>query len=418
MLSKLILHLRRMSQMKSLVSLILVVVFFLQINNASAELYELPFMFRGDDPEHQGFMRIINLSPLSASVSVFGVTDSGIITAGLASFSVPADGAVHFKISDLENGNIAKGLTDSIGVSSPSDGDWRIYFISSSSLKVLGYYRNTATGFLTPIHDTSYPAFSGSVHVLYTANPGSNLNQLSKLRLMNNSDLPATAILIGRDDDGIVVSPEPAIVNLSPFQAVTLTMAELEQGSSNSILSGSFGDGTGKWQITVLTAGEPISVMSLLYAPNGYFSNMSSSGYDITSNGGRFPISCETIDGAGIFADDGSRNLYLGFLGLASAEDSIYNTAGVYGSSTSSTSVNNPSSEYGSSSGNFSSNNPTAPRPPLIVKHGRIIGLLTTVTGIPGALTPTDVAGCTFTSPTKKETYNPNEFGVEPSETF
>ena len=118
--------------------------------SAHAALYEIPYMPRGDDLEHQGFLRITNLSTLSASVEVFGVKDDSSISPR-AGFSIPANATVGFRITELETGNLIgtqpnpRNLSGSIGTAGA--GDWRIVFESISSLTVVGYYRNPVTGF-------------------------------------------------------------------------------------------------------------------------------------------------------------------------------------------------------------------------------------------------------------------------------
>jgi hypothetical protein len=381
---------------------------------AAAKVYDLPFMPRGDDPEHQGFMRVVNLSESSADVSASGLTDSGLASAGTATFSVPGNGAVHFQVSHLEDGDVSKGLTGSIGASGVNDGDWRLRFESTSPLKVLGYYRSPETGFLTPLHDTSHPAFSGTQHQLFMANPGSNLNQLAKLRFINNSESSIVVEVSGYGDDGAL--SDVVNVTLPPLQVVTATMAELEDGSSNSLIVGSMGDGQGKWRITTNTAdGQPYSLMSLIFAPDGYLSNMTPEGYDLTNNGGRFPVTCDSLDGTTIFGDSAA-NVYLGFLGSASGADSVYNSSGDYGDDSSETSINNAASTWGSASSEFSANNSTADTPPLIIKAGRVMGRLTTNTGHQDAIAPSFADSCTFSALTGKTWTNPKDQKQEPSE--
>ena len=130
------------------------------------------------------------------------------------------------------------------------------------------------------------------------------------------------------------------------------------------------------------------SVMSLIYAPGGYLSNMTPEGYDTTSNGGSFSVTCDTLNGASLISGT-TRHEYLGFFGSSGAGDSIYNALGDYGRITSTTSINNPLSLWGSASDQLSAYNSTATFPPRIRKHGRRIGDLTTNSSRPGAISPT-----------------------------
>ena len=51
-----------------------------------------------------------------------------------------------------------------------------------------------------------------------------------------------------------------------------LTAQELEEGSAG--VEGRFGDGAGKWRLTV-SADQPVQVMSLLLSPTGHLTNLS-----------------------------------------------------------------------------------------------------------------------------------------------
>ena len=166
---------------------------------ALAAALQLPFLPAANSPTYEGFVRIVNETKTSENVSVFETDDAGNIT-GQAFFSVLGFGAKAFKISDLESGNSAKGLEGSIGAGT---GFWRLQFNSPSAIKTFGYFRNPTTGFLNPIHDSARPAYNGSRQHISSVNPGRNVNQISVIRLINNSGTrSATASLRGRDEAG------------------------------------------------------------------------------------------------------------------------------------------------------------------------------------------------------------------------
>ena len=222
-----------------------------------AEFYEIPYMPRGSDLEHQGFMRITNLSTLSASVEVQGVGDNGGFSA-VAQFSLAAGESRGYRITELESGAPSKGLSGAIGT---GVGDWRIFFTSISPLRVVGYYRNPTTGFLNSLHDTAHAGVAGLSHRLAMVNPGSNPNQIGKIRIVNGVYSANTAFISAIDDQGVRFPNAGTVeVDLAPFGAITLSMAELELGSSNPAVRGVLGDGSGKWRMTI-TADNTIGVM-------------------------------------------------------------------------------------------------------------------------------------------------------------
>ena len=92
---------------------------------------------------------------------------------------IGAGAATHFN-SDLEAGSARKGLPD--GVGPPGAGIWRLELSSLLDIEVLSYAR-TSDGFVTSLHDTA-PAAAG-VHRVVFLNPGRNVDQVSRLRLIN-----------------------------------------------------------------------------------------------------------------------------------------------------------------------------------------------------------------------------------------
>ena len=229
----------------------------------------------------QGFARIINHSDEAGEVSIQAFDDDGV-SYGPLTLSIGAGETVHFNSGDLEEGNPGKGLAGSTG---PARGNWRLELDSDLDIEALSYIR-TEEGFLTAMHDTV--PFAGGLHRVAIFNPGSNQNQESLLRLVNPGDAPALVFIDGVDDTGR--SPgSGATVEIPPGASRTYTAAELESGGAQG-LSGSIGDGTGKWSLNVHSfsfhvesgevTDEPIVVMSLLSSPTGHLTNLSTAPYN------------------------------------------------------------------------------------------------------------------------------------------
>ena len=223
------------------------------------------FPSASDARGRQGFVRVINHSARAGEVSIQAFDDGGVAR-GPLTLTLGADETVHFNSGDLEEGNAAKGLSGGTG---PGDGHWRLVLSSGLDIEVLSYVR-TADGFLTAMHDTA--PVEGSRHRVAIFNPGSNRNQVSLLRLSNPGGEPAEVSIVGVDDDG--ESPGAGATAAVPAGGSrTYTAAELESGGAAG-LSGSIGDGSGKWRLTV-RADRPILAMSLLSSPTGHLSNLS-----------------------------------------------------------------------------------------------------------------------------------------------
>ena len=212
----------------------------------------------------EGFLRVINRSAVSGDVAVEAVDDEGN-RFGPVRLEMRARQTVHFNSNDLQGGNAAKGLSGGVGM---GEGDWRLELTSELDLQVLSYIR-TMDGFLTSMHDLAPLAADGSRRVVFF-NPGSNIRQVSKLRLINNGDGAASVTIAGIDDAG--ADSGTVTFTVPAASALMFTSAELEGGGER--LSGGLGDGAGKWRLRV-NSDVPLAVMSLLDSPTGHLANVS-----------------------------------------------------------------------------------------------------------------------------------------------
>ncbi len=212
----------------------------------------------------QGFVRVINHSEIPGEVAIDAFDDAGRWF-GPVLLSVPAAGAVHFNADDLERGNAAKGLTGRTGSGA---GDWRLVMSSALDVEALVYVR-APDGFLTAMNDV-VPS-RGNLHRVPVFNPGSNVAQRSRLRLVNPGRTPVGVAIEGVDDAD--ASPGgPVRLSVAAGASRTVWADELETGVSS--LDGALGDGVGKWRLTIGADG-PIFVMGLLASPTGHITNLS-----------------------------------------------------------------------------------------------------------------------------------------------
>ena len=238
-------------------------------------------MFPADmDPTRQGFARVINHSSRAGMVEIEAVDDDGMMF-GPVSLEIDANETVHFNSEDLENGNTAKGLP--MGTE-PGRGDWRLTLSSDLDIEVLAYIRTPSDGFLTSMHDL-VPVGEDGRHRVAIFNPGSNLNQMSRLRMNNPGDEPAEVTITGTDDAGEAPGGE-ARVSIPARASTTLDASELESvGSADGL-----GDGTGKWQLFV-ESDRPIQVMNLMALPlTGHLTNLSTAPANVDAAGHTVPM--------------------------------------------------------------------------------------------------------------------------------
>ena len=235
--------------------------------------YEVPLFLAAATEGRQGFVRVINRSQEAGTVMVTPTDDGGLAGDHLT-LTLSAGQTVHFNSGDLENGNPHKAwLAGRSGA--PRQGDWRLRLHTELTLEVLAYIR-TGGGFLTAMHETV--GVAGRSHEVAFFNPGSNRNQVSRLRLINVSAAEAAIRIAGYDDRGTPASGGEVALTLAAGAARTVSAAELEAGGAG--LAGALGDGAGKWRLYI-TADQDILAMSLLDAPadqdnpGGYLTNLS-----------------------------------------------------------------------------------------------------------------------------------------------
>ena len=234
--------------------------------NVDATGHAVPlFPAASDALGRQGFVRVINHAATAGEVSIDAVDDAGG-TYPTSTLALTANQTVHFNSNDLEMGNDDKGLSGGTGA---GEGDWRLVLASELDIEVLAYIRTTHDGFLTAVHDTVRR--EANRHRVPTFNPGSNTNQVSRLRLVNAGEGDVEATIWGVDDRG-ERSSGTVNVSVSAGTSRTFTAQELEDGADG--LDGALGDGAGKWQL-IVESGQPLTVMSLLSSPTGHLTNLS-----------------------------------------------------------------------------------------------------------------------------------------------
>ena len=217
------------------------------------------------DTFNQGFVRVVNHDVEAGAVRIDAIDDWSQEYETLT-LPLPSLGAAHFNSNDLELGNFDKGLSGGVGT---GFGDWRLGLTSDLDIEWLSYVRS-ADGFLTAMHDK---VVVGEAPVtLPTFNPGSNQDQVSRLRLVNPGSDTATVTITGTDDSGASPGTDLTAV-LNGGRSLTFTAAELESGLA-SRLTGALGNGVGKWRLD-LASDRPVLAMSLMSSPTGHLTNLS-----------------------------------------------------------------------------------------------------------------------------------------------
>lgn len=382
---------------KHLIPFILATLFF--ASNTYANSYHIGFVPPADNSVQQGFLRFTNTSDDRQQVVLSGLDDSGQAGVTTILFSLLPGESKQMNSDDLEFGNEEKGLTGHFG---DGTGSWRIA-VQAEEVKTSAYIR-TSEGFLTQV-DAIVPNAFGKEHEIPMFNPSSNPNQVSKLRIINNSDDKNIFEITGVDNKGRAPGGMLSF-SLEPREAIEISSSDIENGNPSLGLVGSIGDGVGKWLLKIKST-QPSMVLNLLEAPGGYLSNLSR--YAEKSVSPQM-LRCSDLDGARVYGTQ-EPPVYLGFLGSQSASESIYNTNSRYGSN-SGDGLFDMNSRFGSSDSPFSHLNNKASSPPVVVKNGEELLLLSTNPAFGGGMPLNDISSdCAFSSTFPQNTFSLDKLG-------
>ena len=206
--------------------------------------------------EQQSFIRIINVSKFVIPVTISGIDDRGNpAPLGDVTFTLDPRHARQITIQELENGT----NLDLQGMLGDGDGRWRL-IVNGEYLHVQSLVR-TESGFLTNLSRTV--AADNGVYKVWFFNPASNVNKVSSLRIVNNSDSQGGVTISAIDDAGNLAPNGDMTFNIMANSAMWITAQDLENGNSELGLVNPIGDGEGKWRLTI-TSDVDLRVMNLL----------------------------------------------------------------------------------------------------------------------------------------------------------
>ena len=247
------------------------------------EVHTVPYVPSASSEGHAGVVRIESRSTRPGQVRVVAVDDAGRrVEAGRLTLGAMA--VIEFEAGALESGDAALGLAGT----GPGEGDWRLELSTELDIEARAYARSE--DFVTALHDAVL--LSGEVELPFF-NPGGDARR-SVLRLANARGEPAAVSVRGVDDAGRAGGPVTA--ELGPWEARSYAASELESGSAAG-LTGSLGDGDGRWRLTLSADRGSAYATNLLLDGSGVLSSVPGG----MSRGGfhRVPLFPSASDGEG-----------------------------------------------------------------------------------------------------------------------
>ncbi len=303
---------------------------FLWCLGLQAEQYGIPlFVSPATVGAPQGVLRVINRSDASGTVTVHAIDDGGM-RSGPVMFTLGQRAAMELDASDLANGNAMKGLSGSLG---RSTADRRLEIETDLDIVPLAFVRG-ADGTLAVMHDTVRTTIHAGQfrYEVPIFNPGSNVTQASRLRLVNPSDAAAVVAISARDDSGTAAMGGDVQLSIPANGALTLTAQQLDAGDTT--VNGRLGAGVGRWTLSV-SADQPIQVVNVAVTSNGHWNNLSTSAVPgaaaadhaaFTERFDGFDVVYETDGGRITFATQAGDR----FLDTRQVDGLLFNLAGRY----------------------------------------------------------------------------------------
>lgn len=157
-------------------------------------------------------------------------------------------GTVTFDYTLAEIGGDADGFTAFVCASVPG-GNTTVIDASAVSVRTT-FTRGDVTSTQTPACDLLPLRYNGSVVEVWNVNPAGNTTAQSFLRIINRGDSAGTVTIDGIDDSG-VAGDFSVTFNLAAGASMQVNSEDLENGNAAKGLTGSWGNGAGKWRAVV-----------------------------------------------------------------------------------------------------------------------------------------------------------------------
>ena len=233
------------------------------------------FVLPGFESNLDTFVRVINPSSSVATAFIMAFNDAGN-SFGPLSLNIAANSVAYFNSSKLNQGDASLGWTTGLNI--PGQGLVRLSLESDTDIIASAYSRTldltTNEGGIHPLNEVKEISRTSTGKYLVPIrffNPSGALFP-SQLRLINLNSSSVNIVIKGVDDAGNS-GDQNVEFNLQSGVSKMITAEQLESGDASSF-TGRFGDGSGKWQLSI-QSDLPIQVMNLTH-PSEYLYSVES----------------------------------------------------------------------------------------------------------------------------------------------
>ena len=231
---------------------------------ASEDGHEVPIFNPGRNVDQVSLLRLVNAGGTTAEVTIAGIDDDGVSSAGTVRLSVPGGRSRTISAQDLESG---AGLDGALG---EGTGKWRLLVTSDKPVRVLSLMESP-TGRLTNLSTAPANPVDG-VHAVPLFPAASDPHgRHGFVRVINRSNTIAAVDVAAFDETDREY--ESLTLTVPANKTVHFDSNDLELGNEENGLSGTTGAGEGAWRLE-LTSEESIEVLSYIRTTDGFLTSM------------------------------------------------------------------------------------------------------------------------------------------------
>ncbi len=229
----------------------------------------VPMFNPASNPNQVSHLRLVNTESDPVSVLIDGIDDAGQPGAETVATTLPSLSALDLSASDLELGNVEKGLAGQLGQGS---GKWQLHLSATGRIVAQSQLldpNGNITNLSTIADDIGQ---APGQRTLWFFPAASDVQHQGFVRLINRETRSGEVRVWGIDDAG-TISPGAITLTLAANESRQFNSQDTVLGNPLKGLDGSLGIGTGDWRL-VIASDLDLQAMAFIRTPDGFLTSM------------------------------------------------------------------------------------------------------------------------------------------------